>query len=358
MKKQAGRSRWVDFVRGVAMILVIIGHCGLQSPHFDRLYMFHLPLFYIISGYCHAWGRYQYDSFGKTLGKIFRTYLLPYYVLSAIGLAVTALFPQVYSLEGGVTAERLRKYLTGILYARGYNEYTAYWGAVWFLFSQSWVMLFAFLSDKLKKPLATAAMICVLLAVNEYLRFRVFFLSPGWLPFNLGAAVTALPLFYAGTLIRERLEAVYDREGSVLVRLLFCGIVIAAGFSAGATNNSLVGFSENYYGNICVMYVSSIMIVTGIFGLAKLLYAAVERCRPMRYVVVFQFVEWIGKRTIPFLGIHCLTLFFANILLGRLGIAPSWPATTLATIAIDSVIIALYDAAARPVRARLAKRRA
>ena len=49
----SGRNPVVSMVRGIAIILVVIGH-SLPSDNWVRnyIYMFHMPLFFFVSGYC------------------------------------------------------------------------------------------------------------------------------------------------------------------------------------------------------------------------------------------------------------------------------------------------------------------
>ena len=44
------RIEWVDISKGIAIILMIIGHSGI--PHFlnNWIYSFHMPFFFFISG--------------------------------------------------------------------------------------------------------------------------------------------------------------------------------------------------------------------------------------------------------------------------------------------------------------------
>lgn len=51
----------VDVVKGMAIVLMVIGHCG---PLFSRyIYLFHMAVFFIASGYC---------EYGKVIdGKVF-----------------------------------------------------------------------------------------------------------------------------------------------------------------------------------------------------------------------------------------------------------------------------------------------
>ena len=53
------RVAWIDALKGVAMLLVIVGHLiqtnyqsGIANPIFNIIYSFHMPLFFFISGMC------------------------------------------------------------------------------------------------------------------------------------------------------------------------------------------------------------------------------------------------------------------------------------------------------------------
>ena len=55
------REKWLDVVKGLAIILVVLGHC---LNHFDNeilhrmceiIYLFHMPLFVLLSGYSFYW---------------------------------------------------------------------------------------------------------------------------------------------------------------------------------------------------------------------------------------------------------------------------------------------------------------
>lgn len=51
MVQNKQRIEWIDTIKGVGIILVLIGHCNIPNIN-QYIYLFHMPLFYIISGYC------------------------------------------------------------------------------------------------------------------------------------------------------------------------------------------------------------------------------------------------------------------------------------------------------------------
>ncbi len=49
-----GRILWIDVARGIAILLVVLGHCigNLNDPGNRFILAFHMPLFFFLSGMC------------------------------------------------------------------------------------------------------------------------------------------------------------------------------------------------------------------------------------------------------------------------------------------------------------------
>ena len=71
MEKSKNRILWVDASRGIAMLLVILGHCigSLNDPGYKFILSFHMPLFFFLSGYC-AKKEEQFRPYLKKKAKI------------------------------------------------------------------------------------------------------------------------------------------------------------------------------------------------------------------------------------------------------------------------------------------------
>ena len=50
------RIQWIDYSKGVAILLVLIGHCGYVVENLPlvskTILSFHMPLFFFLSGLC------------------------------------------------------------------------------------------------------------------------------------------------------------------------------------------------------------------------------------------------------------------------------------------------------------------
>ena len=84
VKEQHGtRIAWIDCARGIAMLLVVFGHCymGLEEPVNKFILAFHMPVFFFLSGMCAKASR---ASFGVWAVKKARGLLVPQLTLAAI----------------------------------------------------------------------------------------------------------------------------------------------------------------------------------------------------------------------------------------------------------------------------------
>ena len=45
------RKTYVDVLKGLCICLIIIGHCSIPSIGLRLIYLFHVPMFFFLSGY-------------------------------------------------------------------------------------------------------------------------------------------------------------------------------------------------------------------------------------------------------------------------------------------------------------------
>ncbi len=79
----------IDTVKGIGIILVVIGHSTYVSePVLTWLTSFHMPLFFIVSGILFAHKNSHQEPFGVYMRKRFCGMMLPYFWFSLIYIAV------------------------------------------------------------------------------------------------------------------------------------------------------------------------------------------------------------------------------------------------------------------------------
>ena len=74
------RYNWIDWGKSIAIFLVIWGHVPMQSETHTIIYSFHMPLFFLISGYLYN----PKGTIKEELYKDLKTLLLPYLIYQFI----------------------------------------------------------------------------------------------------------------------------------------------------------------------------------------------------------------------------------------------------------------------------------
>ena len=73
------RLGWLDMAKGFAIILMVLGHTSIPDRLSDFIFAFHMPLFFIASGWCTNWVKDNYRDF--VLKKL-RSLGIPFLVYS------------------------------------------------------------------------------------------------------------------------------------------------------------------------------------------------------------------------------------------------------------------------------------
>jgi len=282
MKK---RLTWIDNAKGIGILLVVLGHTyGIPVQLHHIIYSFHMPLFFILSGYTFHTGkaeeRIRAEGLGNNIRRLAHAYLVPYLILAALNFCGNA----VYELYCGKFsfAQQLR-YLGGTLYCYANMSWMPMCSPIWFLVSiflvkTAYTALFLRISSG-KRHIAAA--ICALLAYGSSL------LELPRLPWNLLPSFFGIFFFHIGTVLGQKEVLSQLRKNR---KWLAVGIPAALACLPMAAGN-LVGMNENTYGN------------PGVFLLTSVLYSIlIMAVCPERKSLL----TWIGQNSIIYMGFNYL----------------------------------------------------
>jgi len=136
---QSKRKLFLDVTRGIGILLVLLGHNN--PPFIYMIYGFHMPLFFIISGYLYKDSETTKPIWDE-IRKILTRYLLPYCILGTINLALHVVHIRVVAEDHQWPAwSVVKEYIIALLTANG--EHMPACGPLWFLFSLA-ISLFTF----------------------------------------------------------------------------------------------------------------------------------------------------------------------------------------------------------------------
>ena len=235
------RILWLDQLKAVGFYCVILGHMSIPTAFANWIYSFHMPLFFLVSGFTFNLAKTAQAPAKDYLPKLFKRLIIPYFWIELICLCFS--FLNTVLIRGQQL--HLMKNLLGILVGNGlilpYPTRPMYFALVLFL---AQVLLWAILKLTRGNQIAVFALTLALctfsvLTVGKPMVWRV------------NVVPMAMLLILCGTLLRK----LYDRlqtpiETGNPVWLYLCGAVLfAAGFVLQYYNGRL-SMAGNRYGHI------------------------------------------------------------------------------------------------------------
>lgn len=273
------RIEWIDFSKGVAITLVIIGHCFSQGNNLilTLIYGFHVPYFFVISGY--LYGRKSESKRKFSVKNCARKLLVPYFVYDSL----FALFVAALNHPSGFTHTVLNK-LMCVVGLRGVSS-------VWFLPCMALVNI-VFLKMYKRNSLLTYVCSFILLFVGIYAgvpdNINPWFsgeLVALWRGF-VGIAFFALGFCY-GT-----------RKPFIEKRKTLSIIVVLGGYGFLTLTNGVVSLANLEFNNGLLYFLNSIL---GSWILVQIAVVVTEKWKK-NYLV--EIITFVGKQSLFILCTH------------------------------------------------------
>lgn len=193
MKTQAGNSRnsieWMLIAKGIGIVLVVIGHFYPDtSPNYwseirSLIYSFHMPLFFLLSGYLYSHDKYSYSDLIKN--KIKRL-IYPFITIASLFFTVKYVVGRVVNLDHPVDIDSTYALLT--------DPVNSYMPLLWFVHALFLIFAVYPLARVLMNNLI---MLILLLIINS-------FFGSDYLVF--GKALANMPFFLVGVLLKENIK--------------------------------------------------------------------------------------------------------------------------------------------------------
>lgn len=216
------RVVWIDIAKGIAILLVILGHTlswnlPAEKTLRDAIYSYHMPLFFVL---CAAASK-PISNANELVKKIELSFIKLIFPL--IGYAILLiLFEAAISIElnNFDMSDIVSKGINSLVYANGVdvhvqNAIIPAIGIVWFMITLFLSKtLFGYICFKLqspKKQFVVSIMCGVLGMIIGHFQ---------WLPFTLDIVLQVMPFFYLGNLIKQ-----FKLQDRTIIKMLICGII-------------------------------------------------------------------------------------------------------------------------------------
>ena len=275
------RIEWIDIAKGIGIILVVIGHISQIEVLNDIIYSFHMPLFFIISGYLYK----RKENFTK--GK-FKKILIPYLAFSIIS------FIYWVFIERKIRGQDISpvKMCANIFLARGGDDNYIFNVVLWFLpclfMTEN---IFYMLESKLNGK--TLGLIVLISSFVGYIYTKITSVR---LPFCLDIVFLAIVFFYIGYELKKWIESSITKKVNknnliMSIQLLVC-IAMVIAFSIIEDGANMNNLKIKYY---------SIFFLTAIIG-SYTIYLIANMI--VRNGIKVEFLKFIGKNSLYIMCIH------------------------------------------------------
>lgn len=275
------RIVWIDIAKAIAIILMIVGHEIKNVWVYTFIFSFHMPLFFILSGYTSSEVN-NVEKWKKRIKKLF----FNSWLLAAVMIMLLAL--QNWIINGGsvVWYQAIRGIFWGSNFYGKDGIYLSSVGVMWFVFAFFWAKVI-YDSLQLIVPNKYNGIILGILAYASIIFSKYY-----WLPQAFDIAIVASFFMWVGWYIKKFSARKYSFKIVNLLIISFWIICILEKLHIELSIRSyplqFVSIIEAIAGSMVIMWIS----------------------KKVENVAILSKLEFLGQHTLAILCIHHLDLYW------------------------------------------------
>lgn len=303
MKKD--RIVWVDILRGISMLLIVYGHiiihCDKLSPLNKYIMSFHVPIFFMISGF--IFSVKENTKYKDFIWKKFKRIMIPYFVFGFLFLIPFILFGNGLGAMLDRESEiNIFKNIFGIFYGNGHDGLLRQNSSLWFLpciFVTQQIFYFVEkLNEKYKNGSKKIFIYSLTTIIALVLGFVSYSIPHIRLPWGIDVAIVLSFFFAIGKIINLLYDKWKDKKYNKLIGI----VLLIVGYILSAPNTA-VSCMNHEYGNYWLFAISAVVTSLGFIFF-------IQGWKKNRIL------EYIGNNTIGILIFHKLVIVLFQTKLG------------------------------------------
>jgi fucose 4-O-acetylase-like acetyltransferase len=280
------RSNIIDIMKGIGIVLVVLGHTALPQKILLFIYSFHMPLFFFISGYLFSKTKYSNNLVCAVKAKSF-SLLWPF-----ITFSILAILLKYLSTQYDVTMFIQDIYDTSL----GIHNLN---GPLWFLTALFSVeIIFSQVIRNKYQYILIFCLITIGFLNAYYFKYRLFL--------NIDIALIALLFFSLGYYIRNTALDIHNKNISIVYKVSFVVILIFIIYFISQIN--YVNMLDGRYENILYFITTSFLGILLIILISKLITNN----------ILIKISIYLGKNSLIILATHLVYASFINSIIGSL----------------------------------------
>ena len=238
---QEERITWIDSAKGLAIFFIVVGHflnLGSLEPVNKVIYSFHIPLFFILSGYTYK------KSFNIEWNKIFKKakqLLFPY----AVYIILSILFCIVYG-NYELTWDKLCYYNASIFF----NE------PIWFLLVLFAVSAIEHVVCTTNWKISFQVLLLILLSIAGYVCYKYKYGFASCLNhFGFNRIIVCFSFFLLGNLFNKMESCIKLKSEKIEYAIILMSSIL---WIASSLNNAKCSMYIFYFGNYWLFWLSAV----------------------------------------------------------------------------------------------------
>lgn len=307
IEKNNGRIGWIDAAKGIGILLVMLGHCYLDSKFTFWFYSFHMALFFFLSGITFSI-KGNYISFLK---KKIKSLLIPYIFFVVITMFCNGILAVTHGTSYNV-GEVLLSYIIQ-------KRYTLLWFIACLFIAEQIMYLLSKAQKKNEKKI-----FWIFASAGGVLLFFVYRAVVGIdLPWNIDLAVLATAFMCLGKYFTSLAVKIFNSKIICISLGAIC--LISSWINYSYFEN--VDWYNDAFGNPVIFMIAAI---TGILFTIYL-------CKSMSNNLLTK----LGKNSLMFYGLHRIVIDNLIVVYRKLGISFQNNQVEYLMLSIVTVLIAV-----------------
>ena len=322
------RIAWVDALKGLGIVLVVIGHTDCPDELLKWIYIFHMPLFFMLSGLMSKDS--ENIGGGQWIRHKSRGLLWPYFFFGVCEFLFDSL---ALILKHTIRGDYLIKKVIAITYSNFLFE-DNYTGVIWFLTCLFMTELIFFILLKAFSTNYKRVIVVIALSMlGYYVVPQIKFLPP----FFMDIALNALPFYSLGYYMR----VVFFSERKAKIYKIGLPIFII-GSVLGMINQRELGLNHvdmlyRKWGDPLLFIISAMLCLVGLV----LAFMNFQKILEKRY---FKLLNYIGRNSLIIFSIHLMVMQVLAHYIRSLGIVhATWVLLTIATLTVSICFTAVIN---------------
>ena len=272
------RNEAFDILRGIGIVLMVMGHIGFGKVFDKYIHTFHMPIFFFVSGYFFN----TKDNFKSFFLHQLKTIMVPYTLFVLLCQPLHYIYTGEWSLS----------YFVLSFFTSNRNRIDVA-GAFWFLLCLFSAKILFYAIIRFAKGIWTSVTVFTLTIMSNYMRVK--------LPLCLDSAFSMLLVMYVGYLLSTY------KEKKLVKRVM--NLPIAATIPLLVINGILIMLNEpvnircNYFGNVPLFWINVSIAILCYYSLAQTISK-----------VSYRVFQWI-KNVLTFFGRESIVALVTNELI-------------------------------------------